>query len=500
MMRKIFLQFAAFLLITINAYSKPSIGFEELLMQSENNPRLVLAARNLAAGKNIPVNILTLNKVMYDVKGIENGKVVYAVFKNLADVYNGGYCAFYEDVVKETDFSKCRLDYGNGNITDNTGGMYNPVISNRSGLPVYLMIPDWTYDRVYLFNWSNGNLIDTAFIMHSNPQLQSPKHALQHFNKVNILVADQISDLVQKFDTAGFYITYYAPSTGVNTSIIDNMRGIRFRANNNLLATVASGASQNTIQEFDTAGNHIGTFINSNLNSPFDILLRENDMLITNSSGTNRITKYDLNGNYISPFYSGTGFAFPQQMYRLSNGNIVVAAFSTPSGLMILDSAGNHIRSFTSVTGLRSAYLLGNGNYMTTNATGVHELDSANGTLLRTIVTGANYQYVSEYIPDMVVNINNYNSNPGSYNLYQNYPNPFNPETILEYEIGNSGFVSLNIYDALGKEVASFVNQIKPAGRYSVNYDGTNLQSGVYFYSLLIDGNTVDTKRMLLIK
>jgi hypothetical protein len=91
---------------------------------------------------------------------------------------------------------------------------------------------------------------------------------------------------------------------------------------------------------------------------------------------------------------------------------------------------------------------------------------------------------------------------PDRYILYQNYPNPFNPSTHFEFGISKLGFVSLKLYNALGKEVAVLVNEIKPAGNYNYQFSADNYQlsSGIYFYSLFIDGNKVDTKRMLLLK
>ncbi|MEZ4690803.1 MAG: T9SS type A sorting domain-containing protein [Ignavibacteria bacterium] len=86
------------------------------------------------------------------------------------------------------------------------------------------------------------------------------------------------------------------------------------------------------------------------------------------------------------------------------------------------------------------------------------------------------------------------------FRLFQNYPNPFNPGTILEFRINNWGFVNLKVFDILGKEIAVLVNENKIAGNYKINFDGSNIPSGVYFYSLSINGNLVDTRRMLLLK
>jgi len=88
---------------------------------------------------------------------------------------------------------------------------------------------------------------------------------------------------------------------------------------------------------------------------------------------------------------------------------------------------------------------------------------------------------------------------PTEYSLTQNYPNPFNPVTHLEFGISKLGFVSLKVYDVLGREIKTLVNEIKPAGRFKIEFDGSNFASGVYFYRLEA-GDFVQTKRMVLIK
>lgn len=86
------------------------------------------------------------------------------------------------------------------------------------------------------------------------------------------------------------------------------------------------------------------------------------------------------------------------------------------------------------------------------------------------------------------------------YFLSQNYPNPFNPNTIINYELGITNYVKLKVYDVLGNEVATLVNEKNSPGSYSVEFDGSNLPSGIYFYRLEVDGNIIDTKRMVLLK
>jgi hypothetical protein len=88
---------------------------------------------------------------------------------------------------------------------------------------------------------------------------------------------------------------------------------------------------------------------------------------------------------------------------------------------------------------------------------------------------------------------------PEKYSLNQNFPNPFNPSTNISYQLPFSGQVALKIYDVLGKEVATLVNEEKPAGSYQVNWNASNLSSGIYFYRLHT-GSFVETKKMILLK
>lgn len=86
-----------------------------------------------------------------------------------------------------------------------------------------------------------------------------------------------------------------------------------------------------------------------------------------------------------------------------------------------------------------------------------------------------------------------------TYNLEQNYPNPFNPSTTIKYQIPQAGKVTLKIYDILGKEVTTLVNETKDTGRYEVKFDASNLSSGVYIYRLQA-GEYTATHKMLMIK
>ena len=86
-----------------------------------------------------------------------------------------------------------------------------------------------------------------------------------------------------------------------------------------------------------------------------------------------------------------------------------------------------------------------------------------------------------------------------SYELYQNFPNPFNPKTTIKYQIPKLSFVTLKVYNVLGKEIATLVSDEKPAGSYEIEFFANRLTSGIYFYKLQ-SGSFVETKKMTLMK
>lgn len=88
---------------------------------------------------------------------------------------------------------------------------------------------------------------------------------------------------------------------------------------------------------------------------------------------------------------------------------------------------------------------------------------------------------------------------PGKYTLYQNYPNPFNPSTVIKFDVPKAGAVRLTVFDALGREVATLVNEHLSAGTYETTFDASGFASGVYYYELKTNGYK-ETKRMVCVK
>uniref|UniRef100_A0A7V2ZM15 T9SS type A sorting domain-containing protein n=1 Tax=Ignavibacterium album TaxID=591197 RepID=A0A7V2ZM15_9BACT len=591
-MKKIFLLVVFVVLSTTSIYSQyePLYSFGELMRISEENPDMILEAREKTSVLQIPHSIYLPQGIFIEARAVSNDRVLYGVMKNLTDIYDNAEVLTWEQIQSRYDLTEARIHYTK-QPTKNPDLGFPSITSGESTNGKYLLVPDWTADKVIKLDPITGDLIDANFIVASGP-LQSPKQAKlspQGF----ITVSDQISDLVQKFDTIGTYLGFFAPAGGVNTAILDNIRGHNYRPNGNLVVTVGSSANQNSVAEFDNAGNYLGQFITTGsggLNSPFDIVFRSNDVLVDGSS-SNKVHRYDLNGNYLNDFVS-SGLAFPQQIHLEGNGNVSVAGFSSPSALYVYDSLGALINSYNVVTGLRGAYKLPNGNYIVTNGTGIYEISTSN-VLVRTIVAGVSAQYVDyvdfqEIIPveltsfAAIANGNNVelnwstatetnnsgfeiqrsqmsevksqnswqsigfvngkgttsepqyysftdkNLNAGTYTyrlkqvdfdgsfeysneievdvlspdkfvLEQNYPNPFNPTTIISWQSPISGYQTLKVYDILRNEVVTLVNEYKEAGKYKIEFDASNIPSGIYYYKISA-GSFSDVKKMMVIK
>ena len=108
--------------------------------------------------------------------------------------------------------------------------------------------------------------------------------------------------------------------------------------------------------------------------------------------------------------------------------------------------------------------------------------------------------YVIKTTPNVPLGINSSNNSaPAEFSLEQNYPNPFNPSTTIHYSVPKNSFVTLKVYDALGRQVALLADDYKTAGSYSVTYDASHLASGIYYYTLS-SNDILLTKKMILVK
>ena len=117
--------------------------------------------------------------------------------------------------------------------------------------------------------------------------------------------------------------------------------------------------------------------------------------------------------------------------------------------------------------------------------------------LCGTYSTGIYWRPLNEVVTS--VNDQDQSNTPESFELSQNYPNPFNPNTTIKFQLPKDGMVTLKVYDILGNEVATLINEQIPQGNYSINFNANSLASGVYIYKIQA-GSFVNSKKMILLK
>jgi len=267
----------------------------------------------------------------------------------------------------------------------------------RGGIDL-LLIPDSTADSVMAFDPVTGALVDAAFIPADPDNLSTPIQAILSASGDSILVSDQLEDVVQEYALDGTYMGIFAPAGGVDTSILDNVRGISLRDNGNLLVTVASGSNADAIAEFDPAGIYLGNFVangDGGLDGPWAVHL--DGALYSTGDGSDALQEFDLmTGAYVADLDAIDNF--PEQAITGSNGNLFVANFLgadldivevTPGGMRV------GVYDIAEVAGARGVFPLDNGNYLVTNSAGVFEVALPGATLVETEQDGASARLIS---------------------------------------------------------------------------------------------------------
>ena len=309
--------------------------------------------------------------------------------------------------------------------------------------------------------------------------------------------------------------------------------GVYLSTNNGTNWTQA-GLNSNVVLSFATLGNNIfaGTV--------------ESGVYLSTNNGTNW-TQTSLNDQFIHCFaiignniFAGT---HDGSVYlSTDNGANWTPTVVNSEGIISLAVIGNNIFAGTngngvylstnngtnwtqaglSGKGVYSFAVIGNNIFAGTSSNGVY-LSTDNGmnwtpknegfttfSVLYSLLIANNYIFTGgpQYsvwrrpLSELIVGVNSEGSKiPSKYSLSQNYPNPFNPITKIKFDIAaNSvGQTFLSVYDILGREIATLVNEQLQPGSYEVTFDGSNLPSGVYFYKL-ISGNFILTKKLVLLK
>jgi hypothetical protein len=164
------------------------------------------------------------------------------------------------------------------------------------------------------------------------------------------------------------------------------------------------------------------------------------------------------------------------------NSNVVY--LGSDIGVFISTNGGTDWNPF--MDGLPDAILVADLGICTANGT-LRAATHGSGLWQRTLYSVATS--VEEELPPL----------PNSIKLNQNYPNPFNPTTKLSFVVGHSSLVSLKVFDILGKEVATLVNEVKQPGEYEVEWNAESMPSGIYFYRISTEKTSI-TKKMMMVR
>lgn len=204
-------------------------------------------------------------------------------------------------------------------------------------------------------------------------------------------------------------------------------------------------------------------------------------------------------------FNDGSGFFTVSNIYTvLTNPNYALGSDLNSDGYLDVACAHNYNNNhnvsvlLNDSTGLlNSPTYFGNGTWSPFAAI---TADFDNNETVDIAVANAGGTNISVFYNEKVTGINEQEFFPiNDFVLYQNYPNPFNPNTTIKFEIPQNGLVTLKIYNILGAEIATLVNEDKSVGRYEVIFNASSLASGIYIYKIQVNG-FVDIKKMILIK
>jgi hypothetical protein len=222
--------------------------------------------------------------------------------------------------------------------------------------------------------------------------------------------------------------------------------------------------------------------VDSGLNLPNGILFDErNNRLLVMSEGSLNAPILSINIEDAAIYnVVFTGLHLTDGLAEGNEGNIYVSSWSS-------NAVYRYDTSFTNPPELISSSLQGPADIFFNK--------------LHNILAVPNFNSNSvNFIPISPTDVDNESNQIHGYNLFQNYPNPFNPSTKIKYRIENPEHITLKVYNVLGHEVATLVNEEKTAGKYEVEFSTAGeLTSGVYFYKLEA-GHYIETKKMLLIK
>ncbi|HEX2786683.1 MAG TPA: M14 family zinc carboxypeptidase [Ignavibacteria bacterium] len=310
------------------------------------------------------------------------------------------------------------------------------------------------------------------------------------FNYANI--NSRVSDSVT--------FNFTVPANALNNSAYETV--IRIKQNNDT-------SSVYTMKVWVPVGNGIASYLDSAENGLTGRWTQSGGWGTTTSqfvSPNNSFTDSPT-GNYGS---SNTRTLTLTNPLNISANKVTIVSFFRRNTIDLLDYAYFDVSADNGTTWSSAKFFNGTQSSWVKEVLDITSLAKATAQLKVRFSLVSNVQTNADGIYIDNIRIMNYNAVPTSvignnseiplkYSLFQNYPNPFNPSTSIKFDIPKTGFVTLNVYDLLGRQVAQLVNEVKNAGSYNMEFNASNLSSGVYYYKLET-ADFSDTKKMILIK
>jgi hypothetical protein len=407
----------------------------------------------------------------------------------------------------------------------------NPIVTGYSQGFLLLLTP---FDYATIKYDENGNQL-WANRYNGTGNNQDKAWSIAVDNSDNVIVTGESVGSGTDYD----YATIKYNSTGTqqwvrryNGTGNDSDRAYAIVVDNSDNITVTGGSMGNTsgldyaTVQYNSAGTQQWV---SRYNGPGNNEDRAYAIVVDNSNnfvitGSSRSTNTAGSEDYATVKYNSSGTQLWAQRYN-GPGNNVDRAYA-----IIVDNTDNILVTGSS----RSTTFAGSEDYATLkytpagveqwvtryNGSGNNEdrayaivVDNSDNIYLTgssrsgTFLGSEDYLSIKYSVDELVVLPPNYEIIPSEFDLYQNYPNPFNPVTQINYDLKEESFVTLKIFNNLGMELTSLVNESKRAGKYHVIWDAKDLPSGVYFYKIEVvsstNMNTVlynQTKKLLLIK
>lgn len=252
-----------------------------------------------------------------------------------------------------------------------------------------LMMPDSTNNRLVTFDAFDGSVINSnLFGLAGGTQV----HAMQVGQE--IWVSEQIGDRISRWSQTG-------TSLGAITGGLDNIRGMGLIGNTVYVtnAGTGNGAPGAAVVMYNTSGGSMGFFATPGASSPFGILAHQGGMLVSSSSANDDIHRYSLGGVSGGTFHNSASLNFAEQMDYATNGDVLVAGFTT-GGIVRLDSTTGALISVSGPSGMRGIKQLGNGNILYSNSSGAHVFNTVTGGSTQVYAGGGRYFDTLNPVPE----------------------------------------------------------------------------------------------------